>query len=93
MGRPPIGKVAMTSRERVRRYRLKRRAEHVTKRVTKHAPDITALKTENAALKAEIAKLKAKLASRKGDDAAKHKANKKAKTRKAIRRPDQKRSS
>jgi hypothetical protein len=44
MGRPPIGKIAMTSAERVRRHRLKQRPEHVAKPVTKHSTvDVEAL--------------------------------------------------
>jgi uncharacterized phage infection (PIP) family protein YhgE len=55
MGRPPIGKVAMTATERVRRFRAKQRADKpVTKPVTK--PD-TALEKELAQAKRHIAEL------------------------------------
>jgi hypothetical protein len=67
MGRPPIGKTAMTDAERMRRYRLK---HGTAKPVTKLAdPDHAMLVKELAAAKvtiqaqaAEIARLKAKLA-------------------------------
>ena len=71
MGRKPIGKVAMTGSERVRRYRLKHAANRpVTKStspVTKSAsPDHTAaLVKEIAQLKAELAQVKAGAADRK----------------------------
>ena len=60
MGRPPIGKVAMTGAERVRRYRLKHRTEKpVTKTVTKPST------TDNAKIasrEAHIRELEAELA-------------------------------
>lgn len=66
MGRPPIGKTAMTDAERMRRYRLRRgKDEPVTKHVTKQAsaaPADEALVKEVAVAKAEIAALKAELA-------------------------------
>ena len=59
MGRPPIGNVAMTGAERVRRYRLKHgNAKPVTK-VTKPSSDNTALAKELAQAKARIAELEA----------------------------------
>ena len=45
VGRPPIGEVAMTGAERVRRYRLRRGVTKVTKPVP-DAEDIRALKAE-----------------------------------------------
>ena len=48
VGRPPIGEVAMTGAERVRRYRLRRGVTKVTKRDS-DAEDIGALKAELAA--------------------------------------------
>jgi hypothetical protein len=63
MGRPPIGKVAMTGAERTRLYRLKRGiAKPVTKPVTKPkdaAAMIGALQKQLAAAKARIAELEA----------------------------------
>jgi hypothetical protein len=53
MGRPPIGKTAMTGAERVQRYRLKHSAP-VTKR---NETDDSAKDREIAALKAHIAEL------------------------------------
>jgi hypothetical protein len=53
MGRPPIGKTAMTGAERVQRYRLKHAP--VTKRKTRSIDD--------APLKARIRKLEAQLAA------------------------------
>jgi hypothetical protein len=58
MGRPPIGKVAMTTAERVRRYRLK----HPDKPVTKH-DKLAAAKAEIAALKQELAQAKSEIAA------------------------------
>jgi hypothetical protein len=58
MGRPPIGKVAMTAAERVRRHRLK----HTVTKVTKHPEAADARKTE--ALEARIRELEAELARR-----------------------------
>jgi predicted RNase H-like nuclease (RuvC/YqgF family) len=68
MGRPPIGKVAMTSAERVRKHRLKQSEAHVTKPVTKPVTEhvtkpvtkqdetrIRQLETANADLKARLA--------------------------------------
>jgi hypothetical protein len=55
MGRPPIGKVAMTGAERTRLYRLRRGPAKPAPKSDAHA----ALKAENAALKAAIEKLKA----------------------------------
>ncbi len=58
MGRPPIGKTAMTDAERMRRYRLKHgTAKPVTKPVTKPAGTDAALAQELAAAKARIAAL------------------------------------
>jgi hypothetical protein len=67
MGRPPIGKTAMTGAERVRRYRLKHGADKpVTKPVTKHSTDNVAgkaaLKAELMCKDREIARLKARVA-------------------------------
>lgn len=60
MGRPPIGKTAMTDAERQRRHRAQFRD---SKPVTKPAkPDATRWQGEIAALKDENAKLKAELA-------------------------------
>jgi hypothetical protein len=80
MGRPPIGKVAMTTAERVRRYRLKHGTDKpVTKPVTKAAPDHTALaqaKQELAQARAEITALKDQLArERKRHEAAEAKVD------------------
>jgi hypothetical protein len=63
MGRPPIGKVAMSGAERTRLYRLKHgTAEPVTKHVTKPAGHVhDALVRELAAARARIAELEAKL--------------------------------
>jgi hypothetical protein len=66
MGRPPIGKTAMTDAERMRRYRLKHgKDKPVTKPrapVTKQAsPDHAALAKQLAQAKARIAELEAKL--------------------------------
>src|SRR5215813_15204192 len=62
MGRPPIGKVAMTGAERVRRYRLRHRPKTlVTKPVTKFSTDgsaVASLQAENAALRDEVIELK-----------------------------------
>ena len=64
MGRPPIGKVAMTGAERTRLYRLKHAtAQPVTKPVTKPAgPAHDALMKELAQAKADIDALKGELA-------------------------------
>ena len=62
MGRPPIGKIAMTDAERMRRYRAK---HPVTKPVTKPSAADTAdsaLKQELATAKARIRELEAELA-------------------------------
>lgn len=68
MGRKPIGKTAMTSAERVRRYRLKHGADKpvtepvtksVTEPVTKPGADDFILKQRIAGLEAEIARLNA----------------------------------
>ena len=63
MGRPPIGKVAMTGAERTRLYRLKHgTAKPVTKHVTKPtSPDHAALAQELAAVK-RAASVSAKVA-------------------------------
>jgi len=53
MGRRPIGKAAMTSAERARRFRLKHRPQK---------PTYLMLVRELARAKAEIAELEAKLA-------------------------------
>jgi hypothetical protein len=59
MGRPPIGKIAMTGAERTRLYRLKHgTAKHVTKPVTKSASTDDAV----ASLEARIRELEAELA-------------------------------
>jgi hypothetical protein len=59
MGRPPIGKVAMTGAERMRLYRRK---HGTAKPVTKPAaPDHTALVQELAQAKAELAAAKARI--------------------------------
>jgi hypothetical protein len=69
MGRPPIGKVAMTGAERVRRYRLKHGADKpVTKPVTKPArEDATRWQAEVAALKAENERLRKELTESRED--------------------------
>jgi hypothetical protein len=60
MGRPPIGKVAMSGAERTRLYRLKRAADTP---VTKpDAAEMQQARARIAALEAEVAALKAKLA-------------------------------
>ena len=57
MGRPPIGKIAMTSAERVRRHRLKHRPEPVTKPVTKRGTvDVEALVARIRELEGELAR-------------------------------------
>jgi hypothetical protein len=63
MGRPPIGKTAMTGAERVRRYR----AKHGTKPVTKRHASVTKPEVDKAtrAAKAEIAALAKELAQAK----------------------------
>ena len=56
MGRPPIGKIAMTSAERVRRHRLKHCPEPVTKPVTKRGTvDVEALVARIRELEGELA--------------------------------------
>lgn len=62
MGRPPIGKIAMTGAERVRRYRERQRAEtpvtkHVTKQDERATARIAALEAELRAAKARIRQL------------------------------------
>jgi hypothetical protein len=60
MGRPSIGKVAMTGAERTRLYRLKHSAaKPVTKPVTTLGTDAAALEQELAQAKARIAELEA----------------------------------
>ena len=54
MGRPPIGKVAMTSAERQRRYRAKHRKEK-----PRNEARIALLETRVARLEARIAELEA----------------------------------
>jgi hypothetical protein len=63
MGRPPIGKVAMTGAERVRRFRAKQRAEQpvternetpVTKQGAADGAEIERLKAENERLRKEL---------------------------------------
>ena len=68
MGRPPIGKVAMTSAERVRRHRAKQWADGaVTKPVTKQdASDAGVV----ASLEARILELEAALAHERREHAA-----------------------
>jgi hypothetical protein len=63
MGRPPIGKRAMTGIERLHRHRAKLRAGKLeTKHETKSAgPPDAALARELAQVKARIAALEAKL--------------------------------
>jgi hypothetical protein len=57
MGRPPIGKIAMTSAERVRRHRLKHCPEPVTKPVTKRGTvDVEALVARIRELEGELAR-------------------------------------
>ncbi len=55
MGRPPIGEVAMSGSERVRRWRLK---HHVTKPVTEHPLEarIRELEAENRRLRKKLAR-------------------------------------
>jgi uncharacterized small protein (DUF1192 family) len=64
MGRPPIGKSAMTDAERMRRYRLKHgKGKPVTKPVTKPAgPDHDVLVQELAQARARIADAAAEIA-------------------------------
>ncbi len=58
MGRPPIGKTAMTGAERVRRYRLKHAADQP---VTKQTSSVTKpASPDNAALVKEVAQAKAR---------------------------------
>ena len=52
MGRPPIGKTAMTGAERVQRYRLK---HNVTTRVTKRSDKVARLEAELAQARQRIA--------------------------------------
>jgi hypothetical protein len=54
MGRPPIGKVAMTTAERVRRHRLKHRTESRAAKAERPLAEVTALKAELAEAKAYI---------------------------------------
>ena len=54
MGRPPIGRMAMSSTERVRRYRERRADRAETKLETKHD---AAMEREITSLKARIAEL------------------------------------
>jgi cell division protein FtsB len=54
MGRPPIGKVAMTGAERVHRYRAKHRKEK-----PRNEARIVQLETRVARLEARIAELEA----------------------------------
>jgi hypothetical protein len=56
MGRPPIGKVAMTGAERVRRYRAKHRK-------SRNETRIALLETRVARLEARIAELEAPAAA------------------------------
>jgi cell division septum initiation protein DivIVA len=81
MGRPPIGKVAMTGAERTRLYRLKH--SPVTKPVTKPAggfsreelvQELTMLVGENAAQRAEIEQLRKAAATAKAATAKAAKA-------------------
>jgi hypothetical protein len=70
MGRPPIGKVAMTDAERMRRYRLKHRADKPVTKVTKQ---------NTGRLEARIRELEAQLTrERKRRAAAEAKLAKKA---------------
>ena len=62
MGRPPIGKTAMTDAERQRRHRAQFRD---SKPVTKSKPDVTRLQAENAALAKELTRAKQALQRRK----------------------------
>jgi len=68
MGRPPIGKIAMTVAERVRKHRLKHRGHvSVTKPVTKQdASDAGVV----ASLEARILELEAALAHERREHAA-----------------------
>jgi hypothetical protein len=69
MGRPPIGKVAMTATERSHRFRAKQRAKQpatkpakpATKLSVADAATIAALKTRNRELEADVARLTAEL--------------------------------
>ena len=74
MGRPPIGKIAMTVAERVRKHRLRRRAETpVTKHVTKQdAGPVTTKQNAGtvASLEARILELEAELAHERREHAA-----------------------
>jgi hypothetical protein len=62
VGRPPIGKTAMTDAERQRRHRAQLRD---SKPVTKPKPDVTRLQAENTALAKELTRAKQALQRRK----------------------------
>jgi hypothetical protein len=60
MGRPPIGKIAMTGAERLRKFRDKQRAQRpVTKRNPADIAHIRQLEAENARLRAELTQAQA----------------------------------
>jgi hypothetical protein len=72
MGRPPIGKVAMSGAERVRLYRLRHGADRpVTKPVTEpgagNAGEVAALRQELAQARAELAKASARAQELEGE--------------------------
>ena len=62
MGRPPIGKTAMTGAERTRLYRLKLAAAKPAAKPTTAATTIAALQKELAQAKRELAGAKAHIA-------------------------------
>jgi hypothetical protein len=74
MGRPPIGKVAMTGAERTRLYRLKHAADKPVTKVTKPAdPDAAALKKELAQARARLAEAEQQRDAALADKAILHK--------------------
>ena len=76
MGRLPIGKVAMTDAERMRRYRTQRAEQGVTKPVTKHGVAKPVTKSSTGDGTARIRQLEAELArERKLREAAESKAS------------------
>ena len=68
MGRKPIGEVAMTTAERVRRYRLKHKHAEPTERAA--AGDVARSKARIAEQNLKIAQLEAELARRPAPGAA-----------------------
>jgi len=65
MGRPPIGKVAMTGAERVRRYRLKHGTDKPVRAAMMQSlaqDDLALMRIELAQAKARLAELEAEIA-------------------------------